>query len=397
MVIVSSRWRLLCALQRVERLLNVFLGTIKPLALSHSLYSSVAATFTLNLNNDDAKPHQALREDFSSFGLEPTVVSVAAADLRLAGDHRAWDISWASTPGNTMASYNFSCTGLNLTTAYTGDGVCSARLVAESAGSNSPMKGTFAITVTNAHEVVEQETTWGFSQATVHLAYNATAGEVQAALEAQDGVGAVEVDLSRSLPGGGGGGGAYLITFTGAAAPVGGIYLEVSAGGLNGTRAGAAVREVYPGSRWGGEFALSLGGLEGAALAFDADAEEVRAAIEALTIASGSQTGRVDVLREEVEAGFRWAVAFSEGDLDCDLDLMEVSASGYGYVPTTGWTGDAIIIGEDIPMLTNDVVDLMPVFLGGYSENCREYLHTHSSPSCKDNCSMLYDLNCAHH
>lgn len=289
---------------------------------------------------------QILREDISLLGVYPSVATVSAADLRLAGDHRAWDISWDSIPGNSMESANFSCTEANVTTAYTGEGVCSTTLLTASAGGAS-LSGNFSLTISSTALAsagtysggdVTDDTAWGSAaETTAYLDFNATAAEVQAALEALSGVAAVDVELVNSLPSGNrGGGSSYLVTFSGASgatSPMGGLSLAVSSAGLLGTGADATVREVYPGSRWGGEFALSIGGLEGSSLPFDAKAEEVQEAVSALVdIAhggSGEDGQSVEVWREDLEAGFRWVVAFSGGLSDGDIDLMEVRRMGW--------------------------------------------------------------------
>ncbi len=269
----------------------------------------------------------------------PSVVTVAPVDLRLAGDHRAWDISWDSMAGNAMETTDFSCVeGANITAAYTGEGTCSTELVEASAGGAS-VSGTFSLTVswsTSTSTIANvDDTAWaGAAETTADLTYDATAAEVKAALEALSGVAAADVELVNSLPNDNrGGGSSYLVTFPGAygaTSPVGGLTLTASAAGLDGTGASATVREVYPGSRWGGEFTLSFGGLEGSALPFDANAEEVQEAVSslvALASGDGAEDGRsVEVWREESDVGFRWAVEFSGGDLDGDIDLMEVSA-----------------------------------------------------------------------
>lgn len=276
----------------------------------------------------------------------PSVTTVAAADLRLAGDHRAWDVSWDSTPGNAMESVDFSCgTGANITAAYTGEGTCTTELIAASAG-GSPLSGKFALTVVsssvptssmnNYAEDVTDNTAWArAAETTAYLDYNATAAEVRAALEALPGVAAAEVELVTSITSGyRDGGSSYLVTFPGASgaqSPMGGLSLAASATALNGTGAAVTVREVEPGSRWGGEFALSIGGLESSAVAFDAHAEEVQGAIAALvdSAGGGEDGGSIEVWREDMEVGFRWVVAFSGGGLDGDIDLMEVSESRF--------------------------------------------------------------------
>lgn len=275
----------------------------------------------------------------------PSVVTVAPADLRLAGDHRAWDISWDSVPGNAMESTDFSCVeGANITALYTGEGTCSTELVEVSTGGAS-LSGTFSLTVSRSASTstianvdgngAADDTSWArAAETTADLSYDATAAEVKAALEALPSVAAADVELVNSLPNDNrGGGSSYLVTFPGAygaTSPVGGLSLTASAAGLDGTGASATVSEVYSGSRWGGEFALSFGGLEGSALPFDANAEEVQEAVSALVaLASGVgvEDGRsVEVWREESNIGFRWAVEFSGEDVDGDIDLMEVSA-----------------------------------------------------------------------
>ncbi|CAM9254235.1 unnamed protein product, partial [Hapterophycus canaliculatus] len=242
----------------------------------------------------------------------------------MAGDHRAWDVSWDSTPGNAMESADFSCAaGANITTEYTGEGTCKTELVAASAG-GSPLSGKFALTISSVT-----------SSITTFLDFNATAAQVRESLEALTGVAAAEVELVDSLLSGDrGGGSTYLVTFPGAlgvSSPPGGLSLTASTMGLNGTGADATVREVYQGSRWGGEFALSIGGLEGSAVPFDARAEEMQEAINALVVSAngdgGDDGGVVEVWREDLEAGFRWAVAFSGGSLDEDIELMSVAWS----------------------------------------------------------------------
>lgn len=172
------------------------------------------------------------------------------------------------------------------------------------------------------------------SETTVQLAHNASADEIQTALEDLDNVGPVSVERIRALPRQSGGGGSYLITFLGSSytdiadSMSGFLTLSVSAEtSLYGTMADAAVEVVYPGSRWGGEFALSFGGIEGEALAFDAQPEEVQEAVEALAASAGAgEDGSVNVWRETLESGYRWLVSFSGGYLDGDIDLLEVRA-----------------------------------------------------------------------
>lgn len=261
----------------------------------------------------------------------------------MAGDHRAWDVSWESTPGNAMESADFSCAaGANITADYTGEGTCTTALVAASAGGR-PLSGKFALTVSSAISSVPtsdnagltDDSSWGAGAAetTVVLDYNATAAEVRASLEALTGVAVAEVELMDYLPNGErGGGSTYLVTFPGASggtSPAGGLSLTASASGLNGTGADVTVLEVYQGSRWGGDFALSMGGLEASAVPFDARAEEMQEAISALVKSAngddGGEGGAVEVWREDLEAGFRWAVAFSGGSLGGDIELMSVS------------------------------------------------------------------------
>lgn len=269
-----------------------------------------------------------LRIDFSSLGVNPTVASIGAAELRLAGDHLAWDVSWVSVAGNTMESANFSCAGNNITTAYTGEGTCTTSVIAAAAG-GSPVSGSFTLTTVSNSNRSDTYAYRETPETTAPLAFNATASQVRAALEALGGVAIADVELVQSLPGSRGGGSIYLVTFpgaSGATSPLGGLFMTASSVGLNGTRVGATVREVYPGSRWGGEFALSLGGQQGPSLPFDARAEELQEAMSTLISYVGGEAGVVTVQREEIEAGFRWAVTFSGGDLGGNIDLMEVSA-----------------------------------------------------------------------
>lgn len=251
-----------------------------------------------------------------------------------------------------MESVDFSCAaGANVTATYTGEGTCTTELVAASAG-GSPLSGKFALTVvsssattsSNSYDTddVTDSTAWaGAAGTTAYLDYNVTAAEFRAALEALPGVAAADVELVDSITSGNrNGGSSYLVTFPGASgakSPMGGLSLAASATGLNGTGAGATVREVQPGSRWGGEFALFIGGLESSALPFDAHAEEVQEAIAALVdfAGGGEDGGTIEVWREDLETGFRWAVAFSGGNLNGDIDLMVVSGHSLGNGVTT--------------------------------------------------------------
>lgn len=226
-----------------------------------------------------------------------------------------------------MESANFSCTGNNITAAYTGDGTCTTSIIATSAG-GSPVTGSFTLTTVSNSNWSDTYVYGQTSETTAPLAFNATASQVQAALEALGGVAIADVELVESLPGSRGGGSTYLVTFPGAlgaTSPLGGLSMTASSVGLNGTRVDATVREIYPGSRWGGEFALSVGGQQGSSLPFDARAEELQEAISSLISSVGGKDGVITVQREEVEAGFRWAVTFSGGDLSGNIDLMEVS------------------------------------------------------------------------
>lgn len=268
---------------------------------------------------------QVIHEDFSSLGLKPSVESVAASEFRIAGDHRAWDVSWSSIAGKAIEGYNFSCTALNLTAAYTGAGICLTHLVKESVG-GEPLSGSFTLTVTSDGFTAEQGVLWGRAEATVNLTYNATAAEVRGALEAINTPPALGVELMYSLPGGVGGS-TYLLTFpraSGATSSRSGVLLGVSMPGLKGTGASVSVREVHPGSRWGGKFALSLGGVKGPALPFDADADEVREAVEYLILSISNKTMSLDVWKEDVQSGHRWAVVFSGDGLGGDIDTMKV-------------------------------------------------------------------------
>lgn len=227
-----------------------------------------------------------------------------------------------------MEGFDFSCTGFNITADVPDGGTCTTGLVASSAGA-TPISGTFTLTVSPSYaDHILEEGVLGTSATTTRLSYNATSADVRGALEGLGVVAAAEVELINSLPDSRGGGSTFLVTFTGATgatSPMGGPSLSVSAIELNGTRVDAAVREVYPGSRWGGEFALSIDGLdESPTLPFDASAEEVRNAVDSLVLSASRKEGSVTVQREEVKAGFRWAVTFSGGDLNGKIDLMEV-------------------------------------------------------------------------
>lgn len=269
-----------------------------------------------------------MREEFGSLGVQPTVSSVNASEINLAGDYRAWDVSWVTVPGDVMEGNNFSCTGFNTTADVTDGDTCMTVLVASSAEA-TPISGTFTLTVFPSYaDHIFEDGVLGKSETTTPLSYKATSADVQAALEGLGVVAAAEVELVNSLPNSRGGGSTFFVTFTGAtgeSSPMGGPSLSVSAMELKGTGVDAVVREVYPGSRWGGEFALSIGVLdESPTLPFDASAEEVRKAVEALVLSAGGKEGSVTVKREKVKAGFRWAVTFSDGDPNGNNDLLEV-------------------------------------------------------------------------
>lgn len=263
-----------------------------------------------------------------SLGVQPTVRIVPASDFRIAGDHRAWDISWVSVAGNAIDRYTFSCQGLNLTTAYTGQGVCSTSLVELSAG-GEPLHGNFSLDVKAPLKRARGNSEPDYLEASVDLPYNATGAEVQNALEALALIPSVRVERCCSLPGGEGGG-VYRITFSGGAKAYGSsgeTLLAISAGGLRGTGANVSIRDIHPGSRWGGQFALSLGGVEGSALEFDADAEQVREVVENLVLSAGGPEGSSHVWREATEFGYRWAVVFDYDSSASGVNLMEVRSN----------------------------------------------------------------------
>lgn len=286
------------------------------------IHRRCASSFTLPLS-------QILREDFASLGVKPVVAPVLDVHLRLAGDHRAWDVIWVSVPGDIIRGIEFVCSGLDIPASYTGEGTCTTKLVAEAAGGTA-LSGMFELAVVfqrKSDEGEESETTWAASETTALLAYNSTAADVRRALEGLDGIAKAEVQLIHSLSTNLGSGGTYVVTFPGALtlnSPMGGLSLTASASGLNGTMATAVVREIYSGSQWGGEFALAIGGLEGLPLRFDAGVDKVRYAVDDLLLSAGGKKREVDVWREEVEAGFRWMIAFSRGDVDGDISLIKV-------------------------------------------------------------------------
>ncbi|CAM9245826.1 unnamed protein product, partial [Discosporangium mesarthrocarpum] len=215
----------------------------------------------------------------------------------MAGDFRAWDVTWASVPGG-IDYQNFGCTGVNLTAEYTGDAACFTSLM--QTATSAPLSGVFSLSTREGE--------------TPLLTHNASAAEASAALSTLSIV--ANVTLLHALPGGRNGG-TYRITFSGTDEDT--DLLDVKTTHLNGTGAKASVRRVVPGTRWGGEFALSFGGLETASLRFDASSDEVRHAIINLGVAED-----VIVERETRETGFQWKVTFP-GDPMGPMDLMEVT------------------------------------------------------------------------
>ena len=95
---------------------------------------------------------------------------------------------------------------------------------------------------------------------TAPLAFDATAAQVQSALEGLEGIGTGNVTVSGG-PGGAGGGSPYLLTFTGALAGVNVLQLSADAGDLTGGAASATRRHAPPAAqphpdRTDGRFAL---------------------------------------------------------------------------------------------------------------------------------------------
>jgi hypothetical protein len=201
------------------------------------------------------------------------------------------------------------------------------------------------VTVAVAAEGGTFTVTFG-GQTTAAIDYDAAAAAVQAALESLSTVGAGNVLVSGSA------GGPYRIEFVGdlAGANVGAVTLDDSL--LEGPAAAAGVSETQEGGTGvneiqsvtveagGGTFTLSYSGQTTAAIAYNAAATVVQAALEDL---ANIGSGQVSVTGDD---GGPWAVEFTGTLAETNVDLMTaddasltgLAASVSGVVTRAGGT-----------------------------------------------------------
>lgn len=123
----------------------------------------------------------------------------------------------------------------------------------------------------------------------------------------------------------------YTVTFVGEPGDVSPLVVVLS---LTGTGARVAVAEATKGNAVGGSFTLSLGGVSTGALAWDASAADMEAALEDL-----STVGEVTVMRgaADGERGHTWSVTFVDVQNGGDVELLLADYSqltGVGAVAT---------------------------------------------------------------
>lgn len=149
-------------------------------------------------------------------------------------------------------------------------------------------------------------------QTTADLDFDATAAEVQAALEAISNIGAGNVSVA------GDNGGSYMIEFTGSLAETNVPPLSGDPSGLTGVN---EQQTITLATATGGTFILLFNGVESADLDFDATAAEVQAALEAM---SNIGAGNASVAGPD---GGPWVITFQSGLGKSDQPLIEVDGT----------------------------------------------------------------------
>ena len=177
----------------------------------------------------------------------------------------------------------------------------------------SPPSGNFTLTYSG--------------QTTANIAYNATAGTVQTALEGLVNIGAGQVSVAGSA------GGPWTVTFTGTLAGTNvvemtGTDVDMPGGSVSvattvpGVVAVDEVQLVTLATATGGTFTLTFGGDTTSALAFNASSATVDAALEALTSIGA---GNIAVTGS---AGGPYTCTFGGTLAGTDVALMTASAAG---------------------------------------------------------------------
>lgn len=163
-------------------------------------------------------------------------------------------------------------------------------------------------------------------QTTGNIAYNASAGTVDTALEALSNIGSGDVSVTGSA------GGPWTVEFTGSLAATNVAPMTASGSSLTG---GTPEEQTITliNSPSGGTFTLDFNGEVTGSIAYNADAATVESALEALP---GIKPGDVSVTGS---AGGPWTVEFTD-DLEKDVPLMtaesDLTAPSVAVAPTLG-------------------------------------------------------------
>lgn len=211
--------------------------------------------------------------------------------------------------------------------------------VAEMTADSTSLGGTNevqTVTLTNAAGGTFTLTYAG--QTTGAIAYDATAGTVDTALEALSNIGAGDVAVTGSA------GGPYTVTFTSALAATNVAEMTASGASLTGTN--EVQRITITGTPTGGDFTLTYAGQTTAPIAFDADAATVDAALEAL-----SNIGPGDVTCGGGPLPDSFVTVTFTGTL-ASTNVAQMTADGTGL---TGGTAPAIAITTTTPGLAPSV------------------------------------------
>ncbi len=178
-------------------------------------------------------------------------------------------------------------------------------------------------------------------QTTSPITYNATAAQVQSALEALSNIAAGDVVVTKlqntytaqewKLEFQGALGAANLVQTTIDTTNIGGMgtKVEIEATDVQGSGGGDEVQSVTLSNATGGTFRLALDGYVTASLAYNATASQVEAALEAL--------GSVDNVTVTGNAGGPWTVTFGGTQSGTNVSRMDgdVSAATAGSLVRT--------------------------------------------------------------
>ncbi|CAM9130727.1 unnamed protein product, partial [Phaeothamnion confervicola] len=267
-----------------------------------------------------------------------TVTKAARQNTTYYDSSTVWTVTFLDPVGDVPA---LTVNATTLTASSGGDGTCRVDVMEVLKGS-SPLAGTFTLSY--------------MGEFSSDVAFDASAGEFAAAVNAVTGLGGVSVTREDI-----GTGFRWWVTFSHTLGDLDNLVAyprrwevqSIATSGGDPTPLGGSLR-------------LSLGGVTSQAVPFDATADGVKAALEAMFT-----TGRVDVTRTVYSEGrYSWSVTFRDlpGDvplLSVDYSLLTGSAAAAAVKETVA--GSAASLTGDVPALTVEEMSAgRPHYVGTY-------------------------------